>query len=160
IGQPRYDPVTITHSGTQDAPIIFDGGNRYWTFISRNDGTTGPSIAVQGAHDIVLKNLAFEGGQLSVADSARVTVDSDYGPAIGVAGDSTSITITRDQLGGGLPMPAIQVSGSGSGDLIAANMVGGGITVADTPGTDITGNTVQDTCYRGIAVTGEATGSV
>ncbi|WBB73524.1 right-handed parallel beta-helix repeat-containing protein [Micromonospora sp. WMMD1128] len=112
--------VTITRSGTPDAPIVFR--------TSTSAQLTGPTagITIDGRHDIRIQRIdvpgAVENPALDVRDSSRIVVEdagftvtgSSTGPAVRFSGVTDSI-ISRSFVSGGLPSMSVLLDGATSG---------------------------------------------
>lgn len=163
------ETVTITRSGTADAPIVFEGGA-----VRRPTGSTAPTITVRGAHDVTLRGLTIHGATATnavVIDGAgRVTLDRgsiqpDADPYSGadtvrVTGGSTAITVSRTTFG--TRGRAVYADG-GAGVTVTGNTITSlgnfGVIAESVDALAVTGNTFRDSCHRAVVVTGETTGS-
>lgn len=176
IGQ--YDPVTITRSGTPDAPITFVGAPS-GTFIGlSNQGVfSSRAVTVTGAHDVVLSKLrTYATDNAVVVDHAsHVTIDSNYisgsavapnakpGKGVDLVSGSDAITISRNNiLNWGTAGVAVEAGVTNT--TITTNLVrynfAPGIVATDAPGTVVTSNTVINNCVNGITLAGASTGAV
>ncbi|MCE6998442.1 PKD domain-containing protein [Saccharothrix sp. S26] len=163
------ESVTITRSGTADAPVVFEGGG-----VRRPAGGTAPTITVRGAHDVTLRDMTVHGATVTdavVVDAAgRVTLDrgsiqpdaDPYGGAdsVRVTGGSTDVTISRTTYG--TRGRAVYADG-GARLTVTGNVITSlgnyGVIAEGVDAIAVTGNTFRDSCRRGIAVTGATTGS-
>ncbi len=163
------ETVTITRSGTADAPIVFEGGA-----VRRPTGSTAPTITVRGAHDVTLRGMTIHGATATnavVIDGAgRVTLDRgsiqpDADPYSGadtvrVTGGSTAITVSRTTFG--TRGRAVYADG-GAGVTVTGNLITSlgnfGVIAESVDALAVTGNTFRDSCHRAVVVTGETTGS-
>lgn len=162
--------LTVTRSGTEAAPIVFEGGRAH---SGMNDAR--PALVVRGAHDVVFRgtNVVYgsreTGPGLRVTQASRVTFDrlsvATDGPGRYAGGGilidegSSMVTISRSTLSIG--RTAIEVRGSAD-VTIAGNLIeeiNGGIELTDAPRAAIAGNTVKRSCNRSIAVFGDAAGT-
>jgi PKD repeat protein len=161
------EAVTVTRSGTAGAPVVIDGGSSNFSGIFA--GTSGPAVTVRGAHDVAVRNMQLfaAANAVDVDGSTNVTVDSNSvggssGSAIGVTNGSSSVTLSRNRMESSQG-PVIRVDAGGSADTIVDNLIDGssdtGISVAGTPHSAITSNTVVHPCYTGVSVTGASAGT-
>ena len=176
------ESVTITRSGTADAPITFVSNtqSRNPAYVRGQVTSQGPNpaVTVSGAQHVVLRGFstAAPSGAPSVLidHSSDVTVDqadlnsSTGAPAIRVAGTSSDVTVSRasvTQFTNG--SPGIEVDAGASGTVLSADSVFGpsasnhapGILVSGAPGTVVTGDTVVGYCDQGIVLDGDSSGS-
>lgn len=183
----KAGPVTVTESGTADAPITIEGPgmNRYASETMPQASTTpaftlndvsyvnianfefGESTAqmvyVNGSNHITLDDL--EGG-IAVADSTPNPDDVQM-PGIEITGSSSAVTLSRSKLvDNGRDAPTVQIDAGSSDDVITTNGIEGGypaISVDDSPGTDIVSNTIlystSYTCGTAVELSGASTGS-
>ncbi|PSL53361.1 PKD domain-containing protein [Saccharothrix carnea] len=163
------ESVTITRSGTADAPIVFEGGA-----VRRPAGGTAPTITVRGAHDVTLRGMTVHGSTVTNAvlidNAARVTLDrgtiqpdaDPYGGAdtVRVTGGSAAITVSRTTFG--TRGRAVYADG-GAGVTVSGNTITAlgnfGVIAENVDSVAVTGNTLRDSCHRGVKVTGATTGS-
>ena len=173
--------VSISESGTSAEPITIQAQGTSWAQRQAqpaevNAATGKPAFTISGASYVSLVGFQAEATAGTVAlieNSSHVTVDSLYGhggsgglpvgsPTIDVAGTSSYVTVSRNNLSPGYDSSGIQVESGSSNDTITTNYVGNfgsGIVVNGAPGTAITSNTVDGDCTQGIALTGASTGS-
>ncbi|GAB2975190.1 right-handed parallel beta-helix repeat-containing protein [Saccharothrix stipae] len=163
------ESVTITRSGTADAPIVFSGGA-----VQRPAGGTAPTITVRGAHDVTLRGMTVHGATVTNAvvidGSSRITFDRGstrpdadaYAGAhtVRVTGGSTAITVSRTTFG--TRGRAVYADG-GAGVTVSGNTITAlgnfGVIAENVDALAVTGNSFRDSCSRGVAVTGATTGS-
>ncbi|MER5265580.1 PKD domain-containing protein [Actinosynnema sp. NPDC002837] len=163
------ESVTITRSGTADAPIVFQGGA-----VRRPAGGTTPTITVRGAHDVTLRGMTIHGATVVDAvlidGAARVTLDrgslrpdaNPYGGAhaVRVTGGSTAVTVSRTNFG--TRGRAVYADG-GASLTVTGNTItelgNFGVIAENVDAVAVTGNTFRDSCHRGIVITGATTGS-
>ncbi|WP_084579620.1 right-handed parallel beta-helix repeat-containing protein [Kutzneria sp. 744] len=177
IGYGQYAPVTITRSGTPDAPITFVGVPS-GTFIGLSDqGVFSPrAVTVSGAHDVVLTKLRTYATEAAVVvdHSDHVAVDGNYisgsavapnaKPGIGVdlVNGSGPVVISRNNiLNWGTA--GVSVAPGVTGATVTTNLIrynfAPGVVATDAPGTVVTSNTVIDNCVSGITLAGASTGA-
>ncbi|WP_133794182.1 PKD domain-containing protein [Actinokineospora alba] len=161
--------LTITRSGTEAAPIVFEGG-----FIRGAASDTVPALLIHGAHDIVVRGTETEsssdtqGLALRVARSSRVMLEAltvrtswNTSTARGLLIDdgSSAVTLRRSSLWAKEKTLVV----NGANDVtIAGNVTGDhgtGIELVNAPRVAIAGNTIKNACYRAIGVFGDATGT-
>lgn len=161
--------LTITRSGTEAAPIVFEGG------VVRGAATdTEPALLIRGAHDIVVRATGADsrstdqGLALHVARSSRVLLEdlrvgtnweSDSARGVLIDDGSSHVTLRRSSLWARHRTLVVD----GANDVtIAGNVTGehgGGIELVNAPRVAIAGNTIKNACYRAIGVFGVATGT-
>jgi mRNA-degrading endonuclease toxin of MazEF toxin-antitoxin module len=165
--------LTIDRSGAPGAPITFvaDDHAQKHVYLNKLASLSGaPVISVSGAHDVVIRGfMAFnwkdEG--IRVDSSSNVTIEQgllrDYGQTgVHITGSSSGVTIGQEAITGG---PAILVDPGSSAvvatgnDIFPSTLGAAGISVTDSPGTRITGNTVVTTCGPGITLDGDSPSS-
>lgn len=162
------ETVTITRSGTEAAPIVFEGA----ATMGRAAGSAVPTITVREAHDVVLRRLRVLGAvgipAVHVAGASRVTVDRlttlgevetrPGSDGVRVDGGSSAVTLSRSEIAG--YGKAIVVDGANAvtvaANVLASRAAHRGITLNNAPGTALTGNTVRYACNKAISVTGDA----
>ncbi|MCH5677048.1 right-handed parallel beta-helix repeat-containing protein [Streptomyces gilvus] len=176
------ESVTITRSGTADAPITFVSNDlslnpAYVRGRTTAQGAT-PAFTVSGAQHVVLRRFSTTapGGAPSVLidHSSDITVDraavnsSAGAPAIRITGTSRDVTLSRTSVthvANG--SPGVAIDGGASGTVLSADTVfspratnhAPGIAVSGAPGTVVTGDTVVGYCTRGIVLDGDSSGS-
>ncbi|MFJ6673268.1 PKD domain-containing protein [Actinosynnema sp. NPDC091369] len=169
INSTRDQTVTITRSGTAEAPIVFEGGP-----VRRPSGSTSPTITVRGAHDVTLRGMTVQGATATDAvvidGSSRVTLDrgtirpdaSPYSNAnsVRVTGGSTDITVSRTTFE--TRGRAVYADG-GARVTVTGNTITSlgnfGVIGENVDAFAVTGNTFRDSCLRAVVVTGGTTGS-
>ncbi|WP_410814711.1 right-handed parallel beta-helix repeat-containing protein [Micromonospora sp. 067-2] len=172
----HYEEVlTITRSGTADAPITFRasavrGDVRVGRVRTMAGPTTGSVVIFAGVHDVALRDFVVEGVSgapaLTVDGSARVTIDGNgvrgaqATGGVRITGGSHDVTVSRQWfLIGGGPMVAVEA------DTVNAVVVGNqgygraGVAVTDAPDTVVTGNTIITLCRPGIDLLGASPGT-
>ncbi|MGW2572139.1 right-handed parallel beta-helix repeat-containing protein [Streptomyces sp. NPDC001537] len=177
------ESVTITRSGTADAPITFVANNwslngTYVNGLSTAQGAN-PAFTVSGAQHVVLRGFSTTapGAAASVLidHSSDVTVDQAVlrsspggAPAIRVTGTSSGVTLSRTNVNQGpKPGAGVEIDAGVSGAVLSADSIfspfgtnhAPGILVSGAPGTVITGNTVVGYCQQGIVLDGDSSGS-
>jgi hypothetical protein len=176
------ESVTITRSGTADAPITFVSND--WSLLTANvtgQSTTQaayPAFTVSGAQHVVLRgfNSAAPNGAPSVLidHSSDVTVDqaalrsSAGAPAIRITGTSSDVTLSRTSVTHPTNgSPGVEIDAGVSGTVLSADSIfspfatnkAPGVVVSGAPGTVITGDTVVGYCEQGIVLDGDSSGS-
>ena len=178
-----YQPFTISAQGTASAPITFkpaSGSRSSIDIFSSSLKATTPvhAIDVEGSSHLDLEgfwiNVTATGDFVLINNSHDVTFDRSVnwvaapssikpGASIHVTGNSTAITLTRNSFANGLNEPYIQVDAGGSGDVIADNSMWSDdvtpLTVAGTPGVEISGNSIATAAGVAIALTGASPNS-
>jgi len=150
--------LTIAHSGTAAAPIVFE--------------STGPRYTV-GAVDITGSYVEFSGAQIDgnltsavTVTGSHVTLDQDFadgagGATVSVGANVTGLTVERSFLYAAENGPVVQL-GTGDSDTVISTDItfvdfdGGNVpafALNGDSGTDITGNTIMDGCEIGVSVT-------
>ncbi|AUY49738.1 right-handed parallel beta-helix repeat-containing protein [Streptomyces sp. CB01881] len=171
------ESLTITRSGTAEAPITFrakknddhtpGGGVRFGAWDKPINGFT-----VKGAEHLRFENLSIVGTFQKtslVVDGARdvafdnVSVTGGLGAHITNASDK--VTLGRGDIY--TQGPAITVDGGSTGTVVTTNMVQPnyndemtGILVKDAPGTVVVSNTIGSRCFPGIVLDGASSGAV
>ncbi|MFE7593886.1 right-handed parallel beta-helix repeat-containing protein [Kitasatospora sp. NPDC057512] len=169
--------VTVTRSGTADAPITFRSQAQQYSpggVASLSGGAPNypdsaivvkgadhlrfenltvlsnqrPAVVVDGGHDVSFTNIAASGG------GVRITNASD------------KVTWARGDFSYA-PGPLLQVDGGSTGTVLTTNVVQAnyvpdmtGILVKDAPNTVVVANTVNSSCFAGIVLDGGSTGAV
>lgn len=176
------ESVTITRSGTADAPITFVSND--WSLNPasvRGQSTTqgpNPAFTVSDAQHVVLRGFSTTapGGAPSVLidHSTDVTVDqadlsSSVGaPSIRISGMSSDVTLSRTSVTHRTNgSPGVEIDAGASGTVLSADTVFSpfatnnepGIVTSGAPGTVITGDTVVGNCEQGIVLGGDSSGS-
>ncbi|MGW1752527.1 right-handed parallel beta-helix repeat-containing protein [Streptomyces sp. NPDC002092] len=176
------ESVTLTRSGTADAPITFVSNN--WSLnpasVKGQSTTQGsnPAFTVSGAQHVVLRGFstsAPNGAPSVLIDhSSDVTVDqadlnSSVGaPSIRITGTSSDVTLSRTSVTHRTnTSPGVQIDAGASGTVLSSDTVFSpfatnnepGIETSDAPGTVITGDTVVGNCEQGIVLDGDSSGS-
>ncbi|MEU1687114.1 PKD domain-containing protein [Micromonospora sp. NPDC005707] len=90
--------VTLTRSGTPDAPIVFRGGPSYSQLIGGAGG-----ITIDGQHDIRIERIqvpgAADGPALDIRNAARITVDGGgYSLTSGATGTVVRLSGVTDSV--------------------------------------------------------------
>ncbi|MFE4518351.1 right-handed parallel beta-helix repeat-containing protein [Kitasatospora sp. NPDC056783] len=162
-----YEDLTITRSGTAQAPITFRA-RQSWVVEGSGIGRPGKPVngfVVKGA-----EHLRFEGLEIwAAAGAPTVVVDGAHdvsfdklsaqsGNGVRVTNGSAGVLLGRSQitsLGG----PAVVVDGGSTGTVVTTNMTRG-VLVKDAPNTVVVANDVSSGCGVGIALDGASTGAV
>ncbi|WP_157745815.1 NosD domain-containing protein [Micromonospora purpureochromogenes] len=168
------EALTVTRSGTADAPVTFRAvnGPSGRVTVGNIDATNviGAVITLSGVHDVVVQGFTVvstpERTPLVVDGSTRVTVDglgaysSRTTSTLHVTGASRDVTVSRNYLSNSpAQSPAVRVDPGVTGTMIVHNQLSNsGLLVTDAVGTVITNNTVLTNCQRAIEVAGTAPG--
>ncbi|MFI6245302.1 PKD domain-containing protein [Streptomyces sp. NPDC051016] len=177
---PYTEAVTLTRSGTGDAPITFSGAplpaSRFKAVLAAP--ASAPALTLKGVHDVRVESLTFsdEHGSdvVAVTGSDHVTLDGSTvenaapttpvtGTAIGVDGTSSDVTVSRNTL---YPSTAygVRVAPGAARVTVTTNMIltqqQGGIAVSGATDTDVTSNTLFAPCATAISLDGGSSGVV
>ncbi|WP_164835734.1 right-handed parallel beta-helix repeat-containing protein [Actinacidiphila soli] len=167
------ESVSITRSGTADAPITIQGvptqaGSP--VYVNPAGGAVG--FGVTGAQHIVIKGFQPSGewaAAFSIGSSSDITLDSDVAisykePGIHVTGASSGVAVTRTavlaQYSAG-----VEVDGGSTGTVLASDQVTGlgansvDISLHGPTSTDVVGNTLVSDCRSGIDLESGSTGT-
>ncbi|MFC3573303.1 PKD domain-containing protein [Streptomyces yaanensis] len=183
IESPNNNPysgsVTLTRSGTKDAPITFTGaplgvgGSRA---VLAWPGSA-PALTLKAVHDVHVESLTVaydDGDGVAVTASEGVTLDrltynrpvlsaSGTGTAVTVDGTSSDVTVSRNWIADGYAY-GVRVEAGAARVTATTNVVTtprqGGIAVSGTTGADVTSNTVFTPCATGISLDGGSAGVV
>ncbi|MER6126384.1 PKD domain-containing protein [Streptomyces sp. NPDC001795] len=172
--------VTLTRSGTKDAPITFTGAplgtGGSWAEL----GPTGsaPALTLKGVHDVRVESLGvrYSGGDaVSVTGSEGVTLDrlsfrrslvadsGGRGTAVTVDGASSDVIVSRNWISSGYAY-GVRVEPGAARVTATTNVVTtprqGGIVATGTSGADVTSNTVTAPCATGISLDGGSSGAL
>ncbi|MCZ4095577.1 MULTISPECIES: right-handed parallel beta-helix repeat-containing protein [Streptomyces] len=174
------EQVNLTKSGTEAAPITLVGdpvsssgvwSSAYYsaTIGKRDAGGTARGLTISGAQHIRIKSLNFA----AVDEGVRIENSSDVSyvsgwvtgaatAAVHVLGTSEKVTVGRlnlDVISG----PGIVVDPGVKGAVLTTNHVnaydGDGISVTDSPGAVVVGNSVFSRCHDGIVLAGASSGA-
>ncbi|WP_405365326.1 right-handed parallel beta-helix repeat-containing protein [Kitasatospora sp. NBC_00039] len=170
------EDLTITRSGTAEAPITFrakknentsGGGARFGSWDKPVNGFfvkgaehvrfenlvitpvyRGPSVVVDGARDVAFDNIGISGG-----NSVRITNGSDR--VLFGRGDINTAG------------PGLIVDGGSTGTVVTTNVLQPGsvddetgILVKDAPNTVVVSNSMNTRCFPGVVLDGASTGAV
>jgi hypothetical protein len=176
---PYSGSVTLTRSGTRDAPITFTGaplGVGGSQAVLAWPGSA-PALTLKAVHDIRVESLTVtydDGNGVAVTGSEGVTLDrlsfarpllpaTGTGTAIGVDGASSDVTVSRNWVGDGYAY-GVRTEPGAARVTVTTNVVStprqGGIAVSGTTGADVTSNTVLAPCAPGISLDGQSSGTV
>ncbi|MFD0571127.1 right-handed parallel beta-helix repeat-containing protein [Kitasatospora gansuensis] len=150
--------------------------------MSFNDAAGKPALTLDGVSDVTISHLTFSGGNapgLLIKGSSRITLDSDQltgsgGNALAIDGTSSTITLTRSNVGMSWPVigsSTISVAAGAKDVTLVGNLVQGattdnsqtqyqatgGIAATGVQGLNVVGNTIQRGCLPAIAVDGAST---
>ncbi|MFF7476232.1 PKD domain-containing protein [Streptomyces sp. NPDC008092] len=176
---PYSGAVTLTRSGTSDAPITFTGapsGSTTWAELAAPGSA--PTLTLKGVHDVRVQSLVFgydAGDALVSAGSDHITLDrltfarssapSDVGAgtAITVDGTSSDVTVERNSIGRGYAY-GIRTTQGAARVTVTTNVIDnprlGGITATGTVGMAVTSNSLASPCAPGISLAGGSSGTV
>ncbi|MFF7986570.1 PKD domain-containing protein [Streptomyces sp. NPDC007901] len=177
--KPYSGAVTLSRSGTSDAPITFTGaqpgtaGGR--AVLSWPGSAT--ALTLDAVHDVRVESLGFtNGGEngVAVTGSEDVTLDRlainhpalsvpATGSAVSVDGTSSDVTVSRSWMGPSYAYGVRTEPGAARVTVttnVITTMRQGGIVVTGTSGADVTSNTVLAPCATGISLTGDSSGVV
>lgn len=171
--------VTLTRSGTKDAPITFTGAplgaGGSWAQLAPTG--SGPTLTVKAVHDVRVESLGFwygAGGGVAVTGSEGVGLDRlsfrrpavqapGAGTAVTVDGASSDVTVSRNWIADGYAY-GVRAEPGAARVTATTNVVTtprlGGIAVTGTSGANVTSNTVLAPCATGISLDGGSSGVV
>ncbi|MFG2936229.1 PKD domain-containing protein [Streptomyces sp. NPDC048282] len=183
ILSPDDDPysgaVTLTRSGTSDAPITFTGaqpGTARARAVLSWPGSV-PALTLDAVHDVHVDSLAFtnDGGNgVAVTGSKGVILDRlainhpalaapATGSGVSVDGTSSDVTVSRSSIGPSYAY-GVRTEPGAAQVTVTTNVIlttrQGGIVVTGTSGADVTSNTVLAACATGISLDGASSGAV
>lgn len=171
--------VTLTRSGTKDAPITFTGAPLAVGGSEAELASTGsaPALTLKAVHDVRVERLAvWYRGVDGVAVTGSEGVDLDRlsfprpavrtpsaGTAVTVDGASSDVTVSRNWIGDGYAY-GVRVEPGAARFTATTNVVTtpllGGIVVTGASGANVTSNTVIAPCATGISLDGQSSGTV
>ncbi|MER6077589.1 PKD domain-containing protein [Streptomyces sp. NPDC001833] len=176
---PYREAVTLTRSGTSDAPITFMGapsGSTTWAELTTPGSA--PTLTLRGVHDVRIQSLLFRydaTDALVSAGSDHITLDrltfarssaaSDggTGTAITVDGTSSDVTVERNSIGSGYAY-GVRTAQGAARVTVTTNVIDnprlGGITATGTAGMAVTSNSLTSPCAPGISLAGGSSGAV
>ncbi|MFF4922115.1 right-handed parallel beta-helix repeat-containing protein [Kitasatospora sp. NPDC001261] len=170
------EDLTVTRSGTAEAPITFrEMKNDLSPGVGVQIGTWAKPINgffVTGAQHVRFENLLMMPGQQKpsiVVDGARDVVFDNVtisgGTGVRITGGSDKVVVGRAHVM--TAGPAILVDGGSTGTVLTTNVLSpnvpdnrSGILVKDAPNTVVVSNTVATSCFAGIVLDGTSTGAV
>ena len=118
-----------------------------------NETTTSDAVRIDASQHITVNDFM---------DWVAYLQDAQPAPDIHITGDSSYVAVTRASEFNTGPQPQVQVDAGGTNDTIADNAFEGGtgnvsaVSVAGTPNTEITGNTVTVYSATAISLTGNS----
>ncbi|MFF1873444.1 right-handed parallel beta-helix repeat-containing protein [Kitasatospora herbaricolor] len=172
--------LTITRSGTAQAPITFRGpafdvdnpGMNAATIFGGAPNHPDNGIVVRGAQHVRFQDLAVQPSaqrQAVVADDAHdvsFTRVNAWGGGVKIGNGSTGVSYAQSQFSY-TSGPLFQVDSGATGTVISTNMISVGSTAGssgvlanDAPGTVVVSNTIRSNCWPGIVLTGTSGGAV
>ncbi|MFE5583923.1 right-handed parallel beta-helix repeat-containing protein [Kitasatospora sp. NPDC056531] len=169
--------VTVTHSGTADAPITFRGPVQQYSAGSQAILSGGApnhpdsALVVKGADHLRFENLSLESYQRPsvIVDGGHditFTHISAWGGGVKITNASDKVTWARGDFAYA-PGPLLQVDGGSTGTVLTTNEIQPnsvdnmtGILVKDAPNTVVVANTINSPCFNGIVLDGTSTGAV
>ncbi len=178
-GLPYVESVTLTRSGTEDAPITFTGaalvpGGSPAVLTPKGSA---PALTFEAVHDVRFQSLGigYAGADaVVVTGSTGVTLDrlsfrrpapstGGTGTAVSVDGASSDVTVSRNWVPDGYAY-GVQAQPGASRVTVTTNVVTnprrGGIVLTGTSGAAVTSNTVIAPCATGISLEGASSGTV
>ncbi|MFD4604075.1 PKD domain-containing protein [Streptomyces sp. NPDC058464] len=178
-GDPYSGSVTLTRSGTSDAPITFTGAQPGTAGSRAVFGWPGsaPALTLDAVHDVHVESLAFtdDGGNgVAVTGSTDVTLDRlainrpalaapATGSAVSVDGTSSDVTVSRSWLGPSYAY-GVRTEPGAARVTVTTNeittMREGAIVVTGTSDADVTSNTILAACAGGVSLDGGSSGVV
>lgn len=177
--QARYAPFTVTHSGTQDAPIKFVHAIQTQAYV-HPDTTVAGGITVTGANHVSFSGINVTNAAtdtvhnpLTISGSTDVTFDSalllaaigSTRNSITVDGTSSAITLSRLRAsaytGWVLNVQPGATAVVATRDYFASFAAGlGGIHADGVQGITLAGDTIGARCGSAVSITGDSSGSV
>ncbi|MFH9353900.1 right-handed parallel beta-helix repeat-containing protein, partial [Kitasatospora sp. NPDC017646] len=169
--------VTVTRSGTADAPITFRGPAQQYMAGSQAHISGGApnypdsTIVVKGADHLRFENLSLQSFQrpaviVDGGHDVSFTNIAAWGGGAVITNASDKVTWARGDFGYA-PGPLIRVDGGSTGTVLTTNSITPnsvdnmvGILAKDAPGTVVVANTVSSSCFAGIVLDGASTGAV
>ncbi|MEW2624739.1 PKD domain-containing protein [Streptomyces sp. NPDC048106] len=176
---PYVESVTLTRSGTEDAPITFTGAALAPSGsppVLTPKGSA-PALTLKAVHDVRIQSLGigYPGADaVAVTGSTGITLErlafrrpapstGGTGTAIGVDGASSGVTVSRNWIPDGYAY-GVRAQPGASQVTVTTNVVTtprqGGIVMTGTSGAAVTSNTVTAPCATGISLDGASSGTV
>ncbi|MFD0570283.1 right-handed parallel beta-helix repeat-containing protein [Kitasatospora gansuensis] len=170
IAEGHYpEQVTLTRSGTAEAPITFLGGEDRlspdWSFATlggTHDNDTPHAMVITGASHLVLNGLNFQGssGESLLIDGASdVTITRSTAErsrprtrAILLTNASEQITFARSLLG------SLVLNGGTRNTTVTGSEINS-LEAYESPGTVVVNTNVNSSCNEGISLTGDSRGA-
>ncbi|MFK0160019.1 PKD domain-containing protein [Streptomyces sp. NPDC090493] len=178
-GHTYSEAVTLTRSGTSEAPITFiamPSDNGAWAGLAAPGSA--PTLTLKGVHDVRLRSLIlrYTGKDALVATgSNHLTLDrlafvrspgpddGGTGTAITVDGTSSDVTVERNSIGRGYAY-GVRTAQGAARVTVTTNVIDnprlGGITATGTAGVALTSNSLSSPCAPGISLAGGSSGTV
>ncbi|AUG76230.1 hypothetical protein CFP65_1331 [Kitasatospora sp. MMS16-BH015] len=158
--------LRISHSGTPDKPIVFQGSTLSpgSSDLARIDADR---LTLDGVQDVRIAGFqisAYLG--VVVNGTTRVTLDRNdlTVSTVEVGGTAKTTTISRNRSSVNTDSYAVTVDAGATGTVVSTNALvnqtGGGLQVTDAPGTVVTGNTVNTGCAVAVGLFGASANSV
>ncbi|MDY0810511.1 right-handed parallel beta-helix repeat-containing protein [Kitasatospora purpeofusca] len=159
------EPVTVDHSGTAEAPVIFRGPtagqpapyNSGWAYLGTSD-KPGGGVTVKGAEHVrfeLLKVLTGPQAPAVLVDGSRDVSFSEVGlaggPALRITNGSERVSAVRSGVAD------VLVDGGSTGTVLSTNR-SSSVRVDNAPGTVVVSNTLGD-CSKGLVLTGASAGT-
>ncbi|MEV6211216.1 right-handed parallel beta-helix repeat-containing protein [Kitasatospora sp. NPDC051914] len=179
IAKGQYpEHVTLTRSGTAEAPITFVGAGgvgAYYdqrTRIGESFGQLPHAFTLSGVQHIRFENLDLSGsagavlvnggGDIAVSGSSLSGNPIPGNPAVRIAGAPTGVTLVHNYVPGLNGLVAVEPGAKGT--VISTNYVHSSanpaITVDGAPGTVIVNNTLSPRCQDALQLLGASTGAI
>lgn len=173
------ESVTLTRSGTEDAPITFTGAAPFpggSPTVLTPKGSA-PALTLKSVHDVHIQSLGigYPGTDaVAVTGSTGVTLDrlsfrrpvpsgGGTGTAVSVDGASSDVTVSRNWIPDGYAY-GVRAQPGASKVTVTTDVVTtprrGGIVLTGTSGAAVTSNTVAAPCAAGISLDGASSGTV
>ncbi|MGW2871383.1 right-handed parallel beta-helix repeat-containing protein [Kitasatospora sp. NPDC001225] len=170
------EDLTVTRSGTAEAPITFRARNTHGEPGGAWFGTLGKptkGLTVKGAQHVRFESLkiapAIRTAGVLVDGARDVSFDNTYvtgGGGVHITNGSDQVLYGRGDFSYSQG-PVIVVDGGSTGTVVTTNMVQSGsaadmtgILVKDAPNTVVVSNSVYSPCFTGIVLDGASAGAV
>ncbi|GGV02374.1 hypothetical protein GCM10010495_11800 [Kitasatospora herbaricolor] len=171
--------LTVTRSGTEQAPITFRGP-AYDVYnpgggVTLSSTAPGRGIVVKGAQHVRFQDLVPQSTEAGLQRDAVVLDDAHDVSFTRVNPWNGGLRVTNGSSGVGFTQgrfaysagPVVRVDGGSTGTVLSTNVIRAnsaedttGILVGDAPNTVIVSNTVESTCFPGITLKGASAGAV
>ncbi|MFE2423195.1 PKD domain-containing protein [Streptomyces hokutonensis] len=171
-----FGPLDVKTSGTASAPLtITTSSIKALAQISAPHSDSGSALTFDHVHDVavhgffIVANAPVSG--VAVEGSDNITLDGDHvlgadsPPLVGIDGQSSTVTLSRDQLDAAPGEDGVDIASGAGGTVITGNKFSYGksapVNAAGAPGTVVVGNTFTDNggCNTAVSLTGASSGS-